>query len=113
LSFLVLLAVLFGSTGAPALAHSGTDNLMRACEVIDVHENDSPPTQSAFKKQNGEPDGGTVPPSAYHHHCACALKADTFTPIFGAFRNAEIFSSSLVTAMASHLTAPLTEPPAA
>ena len=113
LAFLVLIAVFFGSTVAPALAHGGNDSLMHASEVIDVHEGDAPDTHAAFKKQSGEKDTGAAPSAAFHHHCACATRVDHVAPEISAFFSVQIFTPTQVTAMASRRSAPLTEPPAA
>jgi len=81
--------------------------------VIDVHESVAPDAQFDFKKQSGEPDNGTSPSAAFHHHCACATKADDVTPEIGAFFSIQIFASTLVKVMTSRRSAPLTEPPSA
>lgn len=113
LAFLVLIAVFFGGTVAPALAHSSGGSLMHASEVIDVHESDAPDSQSAFKKQTGEKDNGAAPSAAFHHHCACATVADHVAPGIDTFLGVQIFSPTLASVMPSRRSAPLTEPPSA
>lgn len=113
LAFLVLIAVLFGSTVAPALAHGGNGSLMHANEMIDVHESDASDTQPVLKKQSGGSDNGSAPSAAVHHHCACATKVDHVAPDISAFFSVQIFPATLVSAMSSRRSAPLTEPPAA
>ena len=113
LAFLVLIAVFFGGTVAPALAHSSGGSLMHASEVVDVHESDAPDAQSAFKKQSGEKDKGAVPSAAFHHHCACATVADHVTPKISTFLSVQIFSPTLVSVLPSRRSTPLTEPPSA
>jgi len=109
LAFLVLVAVLFGSTVAPALAHEGNDSLMHVGEVIDVHGDEL----SVSDRPGSEDDDGAAPTAAFHHHCACATKADHVTPLVNPFCHAQMFSAARIDAMASRRLAPLTEPPSA
>lgn len=113
LALLVLLAVLFGSTVAPVLAHAGGDGFAHATEVVDVHENEALVASSDFQAQSDTKESGSAPSAAVHHHCACAIKVDHLAPDISAFFSVQIFQASLVSAMSSRRSAPLTEPPAA
>ena len=111
-SLLVLLAVFFGSTVAPALAHAG-DGFAHATEVVDVHEDEAPVASSDHKNQSDTKESGNSSSVAFHHHCTCATKTDDSPPEIAVALSTLIFPKTQVAAMPSRRSAPLTEPPSA
>lgn len=112
-SFLVLLALLLGSTVAPVLAHAGDGDFAHSTEVIDVHEDEASIANSDIKKQSDTKENGSAPAAAVHHHCTCATKIDDSAAEIATAFSSQIFPKTLVAVMPSRRSAPLTEPPSA
>lgn len=108
LSFLVLVAILFGGVVAPAIAHERGAEFDHAGEVLDIHEGVSTAAHDPAEKS---PDMPGQP--ATHHHCTIAL--EVIAPaLVSALRMDEALPPPAGSrTLASLAQAPPTEPPAA
>ena len=108
LGLLMTLVFLFGSVGAPAIAHSQGQIDAYAFEMIDadLHSGDCFDNESPSETDK-------APHAGHHHHCTASLEAITphviaMMPATGV--HGFPFGTSV---LVSHKTSPPTEPPAA
>lgn len=116
--FLVLVAILFGSLAAPALAHPGSAGFMHTGEIIDVHEYEASADKAsdaatASKTDPASKERGGSSAATVHHHCACSTTVDDTAPATSAQFVAELHIAATHAAMTSIRSAPPTEPPSA
>lgn len=103
---LLAFGLLLGGAGAPALAIAGPSNHMFEMLDLDCHET----TQANDEKGDS---GQDMPGHVGHHHCSVGFvlhESKSFMPF--AVAKSPVHPV-LVQSLASHATAPLTEPPAA
>ena len=108
LSFLVLIAILFGVVLSPATAHAQRFDFAHAGEVLDIHE--SAPTV-AHDPANQTPDVPGQPLS--HHHCTIALEVIAPAILGAPSMRKGLLRPAISRTLASYAQAPPTEPPAA
>ena len=113
IAFMVLIALLFGSVAAPALAHSGSDASFHPNEVIDVHDIEVSDEASTLKLDPSGQEKGSPSSPAAHHHCMCAAAIEDYTPGAAMFPVSQLFSSIRIAVLTSTLSAPPTQPPSA
>ena len=108
ISFLLILAVLFGSAVAPAIAHAQGDSDVHVSDILDVHEGDATAGDDQEKPASGMPGE-----SAAHHHCTAGLTASgPDICLVDASRQAIVRPAS-TRLLVSHAQAPPTQPPSA
>lgn len=108
LSFLVLVAVLFGGVVAPAVAHERGADFDHVGEVLDIHESAS---TAAHDSSGKVPDMPGQP--ATHHHCTIALEVVAPALLPAAQMSEALPPPAISRTLASLAQAPPTEPPAA
>ena len=108
ISLLLVLAVLFGSAVAPAIAHAQGDSAVHVSDILDVHAADAPTGDDQQKPASGMPGE-----SAAHHHCTVGLTATgpNICPVDGTRRG--VFGPATSALLVSHAQAPPTQPPSA
>ena len=108
LGLLMTFAILFGSVGAPAIAHSAGQIDAHALEMIDAdhHDGDCADTSSSSELDK-------TPHAGHHHHCTANVEASA--PFFAAMTPiSSVHGLAFGTSgMVSHKMTPPTEPPAA
>ena len=108
LSFLVLVAILFGVVLSPATAHAQGSDFAHVGEVLDIHE--SAPT-AAHDPAEQAPDMPGQPAS--HHHCTIALEVIAPAILAAPAMPEGLLCPAISRTLASYAQAPPTEPPAA
>ena len=108
LSFLMLIAILFGVALLPATAHAQGFDFAHAGEVLDIHE--SAPTV-AHDPPDQAPDVPGQPAS--HHHCTIALEVIAPAILAAPAMREALLRPEISRNLASYAQAPPTEPPAA
>lgn len=108
ISLLLILAVLFGSAIAPAIAHAKGEDVVHASEVLDVHDADAPPDDDRQKPASGMP-GET----ASHHHCTVGLTATAPEVCLLAGARQTTIRPAATRLLTSFAHAPPTQPPSA
>lgn len=103
---LVTISLLFGSVVMPAMAGAEAGH---ATEVIDV--------DCDFVAASTDPDDlspDDAPPLHIdHHHCSACTELNGRSPMSDMFVSSALFFGQPATVLASHATAPPTQPPAA
>lgn len=106
ISFLLMLAVLFGSAVVPTIAHADGGNAVHACEVLDVHQ---VATTSGNDQQS--PDPGMLGEAGTHHHCTAGLIAAVTDVAKVAASKQGTARPAPASLLISYAQAPPTEPP--
>ncbi len=102
----MILMLLFGSAGVPAMADAGTSG--HAVEMLDLECHDA-------KLDDDDDKGSPVAPPGHvdHHHCSVAVPNHPPSVATTAIYTNGKFLDLPVRSLTSHQTAPPTEPPAA
>ncbi len=108
ISLLLILAVLFGSAIAPAIAHAQGGSDVHVSEILDLHEADATTGDDQQKPASGMPGE-----AAAHHHCTVGLAATgpDICLMVGASKKA--FQPATANLLAAYAQAPPTQPPSA
>ena len=108
ISLLLVLAVLFGSAVAPAIAHAQGDSAVHVSDTLDVHAADAPTGDDQQKPASGMPGE-----SSAHHHCTVGLTTIGPDIYLMAGINQTAFQTAITNLLASYAQAPPTQPPSA
>lgn len=103
---LLAFGMLLGGAGAPAMADTGPSGHMIEMLDLDCHEID----QTTDGEGDSAPD---MPGHVDHHHCSVGLVLHDSKSFISLTLARSPVHPVLVQSLASHATAPLTEPPAA
>jgi hypothetical protein len=109
ISLLLILAVLFGSAIAPAVAHAQGDFDIHVSEILDVHVGEASTGDDQQKPAPGMP-GETA---THHHHCAVGLAATALDICMADVIRQSSLRPSATRLLVSHAQAPPTQPPSA
>lgn len=108
ISLLLMLAVLFGSAIAPAIAHAQGDDVVHASEALDVHQADA-----TTDDDRQTPDSGVPGETAPHHHCTVGLTATAPDVCLPAGTKQGTIRPAATRLLVSYAQAPPTQPPSA
>lgn len=102
----MILMLLFGSVGVPAMADAGTSG--HAVEMLDLECHET-------KSDSDDSQDSPVAPAGHidHHHCSVAVPDHPPSVVTAAIYADSKFLDRPVRGLTSHQTAPPTEPPAA
>lgn len=106
-AFFMILMLMFGSVGVPALADAGTSG--HAVELVDL---------DCHAAESSDADQGKEAPKAPvghvdHHHCSAAIPHNAASIATTAIFASEAFLLLAVKGLISHQAAPPTQPPSA
>lgn len=106
-AFLMILMLLFGSVGVPALADAGASGHTIELVDLDCHVEES--------RESDQDKGSPIAPSGHvdHHHCSVAIPHGAAGVTTPAIFTSGTFLHLSVRGLVSHQSAPPTQPPSA